>query len=134
MTRQRTSRPGRSRRGAFTLVEVLATLTLACIVLPVVVHGIVLCLETAAHTSSQAEATALAQSKMAELVAQGEWYDTELEGDFGEDWPAYRWLAQIGEWEDSRLSQLDVCVMWNRHGKDYSVVLSTLVYTGTANE
>jgi len=120
--------------GAFTIVELLATLTLVCIVLPVAVHGILLCLDTAVHARHQAEAAALAQSLMAELVATGQWYDTELQGDFGDDRPEYRWVVQIGEWEDSRLSQLDVCVVWTRRGQDRSVTLSTLVYTGAPNE
>ncbi|KPK48391.1 MAG: hypothetical protein AMK72_07070 [Planctomycetes bacterium SM23_25] len=134
MSDRPTSRHGVSRRGAFTIVELLATLALACMVLPVVVHGILLCLDTAAHARHVAQAAALAQSKMAELVATGQWYDAELEGDFGDSWPEYRWIAQIGEWEDSRLSQLDVYVVWNRLGRDRAVTLSTLVYTGAPNE
>lgn len=129
MTDRRTS-----RRGAFTIIELLATLTLACIVLPVIVHGILLCLATAEHARQQVEAAALAQSKMAELVATGQWYDAKLDGDFGDQWPAYRWVAQFGEWQDSRLSQLDVAVSWTRRGRDYVVTLSTLVYTGIADE
>ena len=73
-------------------------------------------------------------SDEAELVATGQWYDAELDGDFGEDWPDYRWLAQFHEWEDSRLSQLDVCVMWTRRSQDHDVTLSTLIYTGMPNE
>jgi len=123
-----------SCRGAFTIVELLATLTLVCIVLPVAVHGILLCLDVAAHARHQAQAAALAQSKIAELVATGQWYDAELDGDFGDDWPEYTWVAQIGEWEDSRLSQLDVYVLWNRRGRDRGVTLSTLIYMGVPNE
>ena len=129
MNDRRTSRRGGPRRSAFTIVELLATLTLVGIVLPVAVHGIVLCLATSAHAKQLA-----AQSKMAELVATGPWYDAELGGDFGEDWPDYRWLAQFHEWEDSRLSQLDVCVMWTRRSQDHDVTLSTLIYTGMPNE
>ncbi len=129
MTDRRTS-----RRGAFTIVELLATLTLVCIVLPVAVHGILLCLDVAAHARHQAQAAALAQSKIAELAATGQWYDAELDGDFGDDWPEYTWVAQIGEWEDSRLSQLDVYVLWNRRGRDRGVTLSTLIYRGVPNE
>ena len=129
MTDRRTS-----RRRAFTIVELLATLTLVGIVLPVAVHGILLCLDVAAHAKHQAQATALAQSKIAELLATGQWYDAELEGDFGDDRPDYTWVAQIGEWEDARLSQLDVYVLWNRRGRDRGVTLSTLVYTGAPDE
>ena len=124
--------PGRAgRRGAFTVVEVLATLALAGIVLPAVVHGILLCLGTAGYARQQAQAASLAQSKLAEIVAAGELYDAETTGDFGEDLPGYRWAAEINEWEDSRLVQVDVAVTWIRRGRQRQV---TVMYTGRANE
>ena len=134
MSHRPTSRRNGQRRGGFTIIELLATLTLVCIVLPVAVHGILLCLETAAHARQRTEAAALAQSKMAELIATGQWYDAELQGDFGDDWPQYTWVAQTGDWEDSRLAELDVYVLWTRREKDYRVMLSTLLYTGAPDE
>jgi hypothetical protein len=116
------------------VVEVLATLALAGIVLPAVVHGILLCLGTAGYARQQAQAASLAQSKLAEIVAAGELYDAETTGDFGEDLPEYRWTAELNEWEDSRLVQVDVAVTWIRRGRQRQVTLSTLVYTGRANE
>ena len=47
---------------AFTIIEVLATLTLAAIVLPAAVNGILLCLATAGHARDQAQGASLAQS------------------------------------------------------------------------
>lgn len=120
---------GRRRRG-FTILEVLATLTLAAIVLPSAVQGILLCLATAAHARQHAQAASLAQSKLAEIVASGELYDAEMEGNFGEELPDYTWAAQVNEWEDPRLMQVDVVVMWMRRGQQHYVVLSTLAYTG----
>lgn len=119
---------------AFTIVEVLATMTLASIVLPPVVQGVLLCLDTAGHAKLQARAASLAQSKLDELVVTGELYDAEMTGDFGTDWPEYTWVAQVNEWEDPRLVQLDVSVVWTRRGKERQVTLSTLVYTGSAGE
>jgi type II secretory pathway pseudopilin PulG len=133
------SPPRRSRRRvlggrAFTIVEVLATLMLAAIVLPAVMHGVLLCLATADHATHQARAASLAQSKLAELVATKELYDAEMAGDFGEDVPEYTWTAQVNEWEDSRLVQVDVAVMWTSRGQERHVSLSTLVYMGSPNE
>ena len=127
------SRPGR-RRGAFTIVEVLATLTLAAIILPAAVHGILLCLGTAVYARQQAQAASLAQTKLAEIVATGELYESEISGDFGEDLPEYTWAAQINDWEDPRLVQVDVAVMWVRRGQEHYVTLSTLVYMGSPLE
>ena len=135
MTRRRTA-SGRARiRRAFTIVEVLATLTLAAIILPVAVRGILLCLATAGHARQQAQAASLAQTKLDELVATGDLYDVEMEGDFGEELPGFTWAAQVDEWEeDPRLVQVDVAVIWTRRGQQRHVTLSTLVYMGDSLE
>jgi len=128
-----TGRKARATHG-FTIVEVLATLTLAAIILPVAVNGILLCLATAGHARQQARAASLAQSTLAELVATGELYDAEMSGNFGEELPGYTWAARVSEWEDPRLVQVDVSVMWTRYGQQRHVTLSTLVYTGSPSE
>lgn len=127
---------GRRCRGgrAFTIVEILATLTLASIVLPPVTRGVLLCLATAAHARSHAQAASLAQSKMAELVATEQYHDAQMAGDFGEDLPEYTWTAEVKDWEDDRLAQLDVAVKWTRRGREHQIVLSTLVYLGQTGE
>ena len=121
-------------RKTFTIVEVLATLTLAAIVLPAAVNGILLCLATAGHARDQAQAASLAQSKMAEIVTNNEVYEAKMTGDFGEDLPEFTWAAQVSDWEDDRLVQLDVSVMWNRRGLERQVTLNTLVYAGQRSE
>ena len=122
----------RSRRGAFTFVEVLATLTLVAIVFPTVMSGISISLQAGDFATHQAQAPSLAQSKMAELVAQGQWQQATLSGDFSPDYPDYRWNAQVSEWDGVSLEQLDVTVSWRQRGRERSVVLSTLVNTGAA--
>jgi len=114
---------------------VLATLVLASIVLPVVIDGVQLSLATASHAGQQVEAASLAQGKMAEIIATGDIYEAEMEGDFGEDLPQYAWVAQLNEWdEDGRLLQLDVTVVWVRRNTDRHVTLSTLVDIGETDE
>jgi len=122
-------RAGPARR-AFTLVEVLATLVLVAIILPVAMSGISLALETAGVSRRQTEATALAHAKMEEIVATGQLQNAELTGDFAPDQPEYRWVAQVGDWQGTQVRQLDVQVSWNQRGRDRSVTLTTLAYTG----
>ena len=129
MRSPRTFRPGRRRR-AFTLVEVLATLALAAIVLPSVVHGVLLCMATAEHARDQAQAASLAQSKLAELIAEGDIQDAQMSGDFGDDFPRFAWTAEVNQWQDSHLAEVDVAVTWTSRGQQRQVDLSTLVYTG----
>ena len=134
MTPARTTRNRAACAGAFTIVEVLATLTLATIVLPPAVNGILLCMATAGHARRQVQAASLAQSKMAEIVTAGEFDEAEMTGDFGEELPEYTWTAEAADWEDPRLTQLDVSVTWTRRGQERQVSLSTLVYTGSSRE
>ena len=135
MTPSPTSRPAGRRGRGFTIVEVLATLVLAAIILPVAARGVLLCLATSSHARKQAQAASLAQSKLADLVASGDLYDSEMKGDFGEDLPGYTWIACVGDWqEDPRLLQVDVSVCWTSRGRDRDATVSTLVYTGNPDE
>ena len=120
------------RRRAFTLVEVLATLMMVAIILPVAMSGISLALKVADESKRQTEAAALAQAKMAEIVAAELWRTASLAGDFSPERPEYRWSSQVSNWQGTRLQQLDVQVMWNYRGKDRRVTLTTLVYTGNS--
>jgi len=128
--------PGSSGRRGFTLIEILVTLVLVAIILPVAMSGISLALRVANESRRQTEASALAETKMAEIVAGQQWNSASLSGDFAPDWPEYRWTAQFTDWQSTRegpqLRQLDVQVLWKRRGQDRSVTLTTLVYTGSS--
>jgi len=122
--------PGEARRRGFTLIEILATLLLVAIILPVAMSGISLALNVADESKRRTEAAALAQSKLAEIVAYSEWTTASLGGDFSPDRPQYRWAAQVTAWQGTQLQQLDVQVLWRSRGQDHHVTLSTLVYAG----
>ena len=121
------------RRPAFTLVEILATLVLVAIILPVAMSGISLALSVADESRRETEAASLAQNKMAEIIATGLWQTASLGGDFAPDWPDYRWSAQVTDWQVTTLRQVDVLVLWTNRGRERSVKVSTLVYTGTSS-
>jgi len=128
-------RRGRRRGRAFTLVEILATLTLVAIVLPAVMAGISLALAAADQARDLSQAASLARTMTADVVASGEWQQqATLSGDFGPDWPAYRWAAQVNDWEGTNLQELAVTVLWTRRGRERTVTLTTLVYTGEPDE
>jgi prepilin-type N-terminal cleavage/methylation domain-containing protein len=122
----------RPRRRAFTLIEILATLTLVAIILPVAMKGLSLAQGTATSAWRQTEAAALAQSKMAEIVAEAQYQQNESQsGDFLPDYPDYSWTATMAEWQGTTLQELDVQVSWIQRNQMRSVMVSTLVYTGT---
>lgn len=114
----------------FTLLEVLATLVIIGIVLPAAMKGISLSIAAGALAKSNVEAASLADSKLKELVATNAWQGQASSGDFGSDWPDYRWTSMALN-RDEGLIEVDVEVVWIRRGLERSVVVSTLVYGGT---
>jgi prepilin-type N-terminal cleavage/methylation domain-containing protein len=119
----------RPRRG-FTLVEVLATVAMIAIVLPVAMYGIQLCLQTASNAKHQAEAATLAQNKLQELTALASLPQTSSlneSGDFAPDFPDYKWQSNTTD-IDTDLQQLDVRVTWLARNQQRDLTLSTWVY------
>ena len=118
------------RRG-FTIIEVLSTLVLIGIVVPAAMRGVSLATSAGSIAKRTAEASALAESKLDELIASGEWRIGSLTGDFGEGFAEYRWVAQARE-ADSELTELSVEVLFESVGRERSVSLTTLVWSGGA--
>jgi len=116
---------------AFTLVEVLVTLALMAIILPVAMKGISLATTTAGLAKQRMEAASLAETKLAEILVTGAWQNGNLSGDFGPDWPQYRWVAEVRDWEAATLRRIDVRVQWTARGSERSVTLTTLLYNGS---
>ena len=135
----------RSVRRAFTLIEVIASMLLIALVLPVVMKGISLATRAAAGAKQRTEAIGLAQSKLHELLATGEWQTSNLSGNFSPDYPQYQWSAQLQNWTPpsgytqgtatstntnvNTVEELDVTVTSNQPGgQPITVTLTTLVY------
>ena len=128
MTRRRPS-----HRGGFTLVEVLATLVLLGVVLPVAMRGVSLAISSADVARHTAEAASLAEAKLNELVITGDWSVSGASGDFGAEWPDYRWTCQSAG-RDYGLTEVMLSVVWTDKGRERDVTVSTLVYdTGTTS-
>ncbi len=121
---------GTQGKAGFTLVEVLATLVLVAIILPVAMEGISLALAATDHARRQTEACALAESKLAELVATGDWQGANLVGEAEDAWPGYRWTAEVDDWEDATMRLLTVRVHWAARGHERELAMSTLVDGG----
>ena len=113
----------------FTFVELLATIVLISIVMPVVMRTIGLCTQIAGQSRRQVEAVCLARTRLTELTAAQGWENGSSRGDFGTDWPGYEWTMTLATWtEDAAVRQLDLTVTWRSVGRQRKVTLSTLVY------
>lgn len=116
---------------AFTLMEVLATLVLIGIVLPVAMRGVSMSLQAAGQARRTLDATQLAQQKLAELLVVRDAGEFNGSGDFGAAWPDYRWQVR-GTAADHGLYRVSVTVAWSQRGVGRSVRLDTLIYPLTA--
>ena len=104
--------------------------------------------QTAAMARRRTEAGGLAEAKLAELIATAEWQGGVLSGDFGADWPDYRWNADVSTWTSpvtsnststsattdpgNTVNEIDLHVTWRDVAGERGVTLSTLVYQSAA--
>jgi|SRR3990172_2707846 len=116
------------QESGFTFIEMLATMVLIALIMPVAMHGIALCTRLAGQSERQIEAAGLAKMMLTELVITQDWQNGDQQGDFGTDWPDYEWSATVSDWTDSTVEQLDVTVYWVAQGAEKEITLSTLVY------
>jgi prepilin-type N-terminal cleavage/methylation domain-containing protein len=124
----------RKPRG-FTLVECLFAIFLMALVLPAVNLGLTAASHSAATARRRAEASGLAQSKIAELISDAQTQSLSgenLSGDFGPDWKDYHWTAAVNTWVNDpqpvNMQQLDVTIVWPDKGPQEQLTISTLVY------
>ena len=120
-------RSRRSRRSAFTIVEMLAAMTFLGILLPVLFSALL----TASRTGTVAERTTnamqLGENQLNELTLGGAWSSAESRGDFGTDWPGYRWELTKADWQTGAMTELVIHVFFPVQGGEHEVQMSTLV-------
>ena len=118
---------GSSSHG-FTLLEILATFVLIAIIMPVAMKGIGMAIRLAGSSVQQVEACSLAETKLAELLVTHEYLSGPQSGDFGSEWPEYRWNVQVVEWSEASLKEISVNVIWKDALQEQVITLNTLVY------
>ncbi len=124
-------RPFSTRRNAFTLIEVLATLVLVAIVLPAVMQGMSMSMGAAALARDTIEAVQLADAKLNEIIAMDQTLTGASAGDFGTDYPQYQWSVQSMQREQNLL-EIELTVTWPWRNDQRSVTVSTLLFMSTA--
>jgi len=113
---------GRKYRG-FTLLEVMIAIAIIAIAFGAVLGSQSQSLTLANEARFITTAALLAQSKMAEIEAMDVHDPTSDAGDFGEDFPGYRWELGVhdvafdepGSAAD-HLKQIDLIVSWGEAG------------------
>jgi general secretion pathway protein I len=113
------------RQGGFTLLEVMVAVAIIAIGLTALLGSHSQSISLAGEANFNTTAALLAQKKMAELELSGFGglsYDT---GDFGEEFPGYRWEAKISQADfggienlEQYIRQIDLSLNWGESGRN----------------
>lgn len=112
----------------FTLIEMLATLMLCAVVLPVALKAISTSVQVGSITRDKLIASELAQNKLREILATESWQDGDDSGDF-EDHSRYTWESWSEDWQGSVVKLLHVQIKWTYRQTQRTLQLDTLVYS-----
>jgi type II secretion system protein I len=121
-----------SSHTGFTLIEVLISIMILALVLPVALAGISASLRGVSQVRNQDVALRVAQSRLALMVAESSWSGSGKSGNCdavtdGEDAVDFRWEVVITPWRDPYLSTLRVSVLWGNPLDPQRVTLETIV-------
>ncbi|HEY7087381.1 MAG TPA: prepilin-type N-terminal cleavage/methylation domain-containing protein [Tepidisphaeraceae bacterium] len=122
MNRAARKHPGRG----FTLIEVLVTMVLMGIILPIAMQAVSIALNAASTARHTSEAASLAQAKINELLTDADVSSLAASGDFGQEWPNYQWSSQSTT-DDLGFTQITVTVTWVQQGKPREYNLTTMI-------
>lgn len=134
MTTSLSTLAARAHTAAFTFVEILAALMFLALVIPAIVTALSLSNRAGELTERGGSAGQLAENKLNEMLVGDAWQSGAVtSGDFGADWPNYRWEMTRNTWStDSGLTELKVEVFFKIQGVERGVTLTTLVNTLTS--
>jgi len=130
-------------RGAFTLVEVLVSLSILAVLLPAIMYGLSLESRMAAAARNRTQAASLGSQKLNDILAN---FPTDglaqTAGDFADQGPQFsrfKWSAALNDFQSdtadgvtATLQEIDLTVTWQESGQDRSLLLSSLVYQKTS--
>ena len=121
----------RARSRGFTLIEILAALLFLAILIPAIVSGLSLANRASVIAERSSIASELAENKLGELLIDDAWTTAVAKGDFGKDWPGYRWELSKATWSVDDMIELRLDVYFPVQGRERSVRFGTLVSATT---
>ena len=110
----------------FSLVEMVAALTIFSMGVLATMEIFVLCLRSTGTSANYSRAVFRAQAVMEETLIEGQLIPGEDYGELDEELPDGEWTRQIIETDAEGLYEIRVVVSWSEHGKDRAFELTTL--------
>lgn len=121
--------------GGFTFVEVFAAMVFLAILVPAIAEGLAIANRASVVAERGEIAGELAENKLNEMLLDNAWETAaDNKGEFGTDWPGYRWEMNQQTWDQDTanpMTQLTVKVYFPVQGAEHNFQLDTLVTTGT---
>ena len=109
------------------IAEVLAAMVFMAILIPVIGEGVTIANRAAMVARGKALAVELGDSLLNEMIVTDEWRQQARTGGFGDDYPGVRWEFNADGWELDTMQSLNLLVLYEVQGREYSVRLTTLV-------
>ena len=127
----RRPRPARRRAlhvsSAFTLVEVLASLLLMAIIIPVAMEGMSVASRAGVLGQRKAAAMRVAERVLNELIVQGDTQNSTASGNALDGDTNYPWTLRSETWSEDSMTHLTVTVTFTVQGSQYDISASTLL-------
>ena len=117
----------------FTFVEILAAMVFLAILIPVVIGALAISNRAGVMAERSAVAMQLAENRLNELLVDGTWVTGATGGDFGQEWPGYRWEMTNTTWPEDTMSELSVTVHFQVQGREQNVRLTTIASEDAAS-
>jgi type II secretory pathway pseudopilin PulG len=114
------------RRGAFTLVEVLAALVFMAILIPVTMQAVQIANRAGQVGERKVVAARIAERVLNEMLVTGGVRQNSGNGRIEERHRFYDWTMRSEPWREDQMSLVTVTVKYEVQGKEYDVMLSTL--------
>ncbi|MFH1625329.1 MAG: type II secretion system minor pseudopilin GspI [Pseudomonadota bacterium] len=113
--------------GGFTLLEVMVTLAIVGIALVAILRSLAMSVDVSNESRNLSVATLLAKWKMAEIESQVFPDVGEGGGEFGDEYPGFRWETTTTETEVKELRKVAVTVLWQEGKYEKKLQLATLI-------
>jgi prepilin-type N-terminal cleavage/methylation domain-containing protein len=127
-----------SRRRAtdrgFTLVEVLASLLLMAIIIPVAMEGMSVASRVGILGQRKAAAMRVGERVLNELIVEQQTQQNSSSGTAYDRDAAYPWTMRVENWPEDSMQQMTVAVSFTVQGNTYEVSVTTLLPNTNAAE
>jgi len=106
----------RRHNGGFSLIEVMCAILIMGVALAALTRGMTTALASSKDSEVQTTVVALAAGQIETLRAGGVLTDDTTEGDFGDNFPRYRWEQTISPGDVDGLHRVEVAVRDSKSG------------------